>query len=288
MEEDVSARNFDERTVQSFGAEWTHFDQSRLAHETKTKTRFDEYFGIFPWSSLPENAVGADVGCGSGRWAALVAPRVGQLHCLDASGEALDVARRNLGWAQNCTFHHASVDAMPIAPGSLDFCYSLGVLHHVPDTMAEIRSCVALLKPGAPFLLYLYYALDDRPAWFRAIWRGADLARRIIARMPVRPKRLVTDAIALLVYWPLARFAAVIERLGGASSRLPLNWYRDKAFYTMRTNALDRFGTPIQHRFTKRQIETMLRDAGLEEIRFSDAQPFWCVVGGRAGPAPPA
>ncbi len=284
----MSMRNFDERTVQSFGAEWSHFDQSRLAHEKKTETRFNEYFGIFPWSRLPAAAVGADVGCGSGRWAALVAPRVGRLHCLDASDEALGVARRNLAWADNCTFHHASVDAMPIAPGSLDFCYSLGVLHHVPDTMAGIRSCVALLKPGAPFLLYLYYALDDRPAWFRAVWRGADLTRRIIARMPLRPKRLITDVIALLVYWPLARFAALVEKLGGNPSNLPLNWYRDKTFYTMRTNALDRFGTPIEHRFNRQEIEKMLREAGLTDIRFSPAQPFWCVVSRRSDLLPSA
>lgn len=40
--------------------------------------------------------------------------------------------------------------------------YFLGVLHHVPDTQAAIRSCVGLLKPGAPLLLYFYYAFDNR------------------------------------------------------------------------------------------------------------------------------
>jgi SAM-dependent methyltransferase len=277
----MNTHNLDERTVRSFGAEWAHFDQSPLAHEAKTEHRFNEYFGVFPWNTLPDNAVGADVGCGSGRWAALVAPRVGHLHCLDASDDALNVARRNLTRAINCTFHHASVDVMPIPADSLDFCYSLGVLHHIPDTSAGIRSCVQLLKPGAPFLLYLYYALDGRPIWFRAIWRGTDLVRRIIARLPLNPKRYVTDMIALCVYLPLARFAALVEYFGGNPADLPLSWYRDKTFYTMRTNALDRFGTPIEHRFSRSKIETMLCDAGLEDIRFSDAPPFWCVVSRR-------
>ncbi|WP_428493620.1 class I SAM-dependent methyltransferase [Rhodopila sp.] len=274
----MSTQNLDERTVRSFGAEWAHFDQSRMAHETKTESRFNEYFGIFPWNSLPENAIGADVGCGSGRWAALVAPRVGHLHCLDASEEALNVARRNLSRAHNCTFHHASVDVMPVALDSLDFCYSLGVLHHIPDTKAGIWCCVRLLKPGAPLLLYLYYALDDRPTWFRAIWRAADLVRRIIASLPIKGKRYVTDVIALCVYWPVARFAALVQCFGINPTSLPLNWYRDKTLYTMRTNALDRFGTPIEHRFSRAEIEATLHEAGLEEITFSDAQPFWCVV----------
>jgi SAM-dependent methyltransferase len=277
----MRAGNFDEHTVQGFGAEWARFDQSRLAQDTQTQSRFNEYFGIFPWHSLPENAAGADIGCGSGRWAALVAPRVGTLHCADASDAALAVARRNLAGMANCRFYHASVDAMPLAPESLDFCYSLGVLHHIPDTAAGIRSCVALLKPGAPLLLYLYYALDDRPWWYRAIWRATNPLRRGIASLPLPVRHAVADVIALTVYWPLARLAALVERLGGDPSGLPLAWYRDKAFYTMRTNALDRFGTRIEHRFSRAQIEAMMREAGLVDIRFSDRPPFWCAVGRR-------
>jgi len=66
----------------------------------------------------------------------------------------------------NIVFNQTTVDAPGIPAGSQDFGYSLGVLHHVPDTAAAIRSCVTLLKPGAPLLLYLYYAFDNRPVWF--------------------------------------------------------------------------------------------------------------------------
>ncbi|MGH7087392.1 MAG: class I SAM-dependent methyltransferase, partial [Stellaceae bacterium] len=124
----VAMSNFDESTVRSFGREWSTYDQSRLAREEKTEQRFEEYFRIFPWESLPDRAVGADVGCGSGRWAVRVAPRIGVPHCIDASTEALAVARRNLAGRANCQFHHASVGAVPLPAGSLDFCYSLGVL----------------------------------------------------------------------------------------------------------------------------------------------------------------
>ncbi|MGA8691845.1 MAG: class I SAM-dependent methyltransferase, partial [Methyloceanibacter sp.] len=63
---------------------------------------FDRYFSIFPWDLLPkQGATGADIGCGSGRWAALVAPRVAKLHLVDASEAALEVAKRNLCSAPN-------------------------------------------------------------------------------------------------------------------------------------------------------------------------------------------
>jgi SAM-dependent methyltransferase len=105
---------------------------------------------------------------------------------LDASRDALAVARQNLATAGNVTFHLASVDAIPIEDASLDFAFSLGVLHHVPDTAAGIRSIAAKLKPGAPFLIYLYYALEDRPWWYRAIWRLSNLLRVLISRLPPR------------------------------------------------------------------------------------------------------
>jgi hypothetical protein len=47
----------------------------------------------------------------------------------------------------------------------------------------------------------------------------------------------------------------------------------------MRTDALDRFGTRLEQRYTRRQIEDMMRQAGLERIRFSEHEPYWCAVG---------
>ena len=47
----------------------------------------------------------------------------------------------------------------------------------------------------------------------------------------------------------------------------------------MRTDALDRFGTKLEHRFTRTQIQKMMENAGLEQIVFSGNEPFWCAVG---------
>jgi hypothetical protein len=47
----------------------------------------------------------------------------------------------------------------------------------------------------------------------------------------------------------------------------------------MRTDARDRFGTPIEKRFKKLQIQQMMRSAGLVNIKFYNATPYWCAVG---------
>jgi SAM-dependent methyltransferase len=271
--------NIDFKTVTGFGDEWARFDQSVLSDEESAKI-FNEYFSIFSWEELSATAEGFDMGCGSGRWARLTAPRVGLLHCIDPS-EAIEVARRNLAEQKNVHFHMGTVDEPGISPNSQDFGYSLGVLHHIPNTASAIRSCVELLKPGAPFLLYLYYAFDNRPWWFRLIWRISDFGRQIIFRLPSELKQIVTDVIAVMVYWPLAKISLLLERLGRKVSSIPLSYYRNHSFYTMRTDARDRFGTPLEQRFTQQQVSEMMQEAGLIDIQFCDKAPFWCAVGKR-------
>lgn len=268
--------NLDQKVVEGFGDEWSRFDQSAL-DDHELRRMFDNYFNIFPWDALPKNAIGFDLGCGSGRWAKLVAPRVGHLHLIDPS-DAIEVARRNLASAHNCTFHRASVEEIPLEDKSCDFGYSLGVLHHIPDTEAGIRACIEKLKSGAPFLLYLYYRFDNRPVWFRMLWRASDVGRRSISRMPHGVRYALSQVLAAGVYFPLARISALFERLGMNVANLPLSQYRNNSFYTMRTDALDRFGTRLERRFTKAEIKEMMEHSGLERITFSETS-FWTAVG---------
>ncbi len=269
--------NVDDKTVQSFGKEWTRFDQAEVS-STELNMIFEDYFSIFPWEILSEHAEGFDMGCGSGRWAQFMASRVGYLNCIDPS-EAILIAKRNLNDFENISFFKSSVDDVELAEESQDFGYSLGVFHHVPDTQAAIKSCVKLLKPGAPLLLYLYYRFDNRPWWFEGVWKISDVLRKLIFRLPDKAKYLVTDLIALFIYWPISRLIKLISILGLSVENIPLSYYKDKSFYTMRTDSRDRFGTPLEKRFLRGEIEQMMIEAGLSQINFSERSPFWCVVG---------
>jgi ubiquinone/menaquinone biosynthesis C-methylase UbiE len=273
-------RNIDPDVAAGFGHEWSTFRQSEREFSPADRAAiFQSYFRIFPWDELSPDPVGIDVGCGSGRWSVMVAPKVGHLHLLDASEDALAVARQNLAGAANVSFHLASVGDIPLEDDSLDFAFSLGVLHHVPDTAAAIRAIATKLKVGAPFLIYLYYALDNRPWWYRAVWRFSNIFRLIISPLPPKLRLVISQLIAVVVYWPLARVAALVERAGFSPAAIPLESYRHRKFYVMRTDAYDRFCTRLEQRFTRRQIEHMLTDAGFDEICFSDTVPYWCAVG---------
>jgi len=270
-------KNQDKNTVEGFGDEWSRFDQSDLP-EDEQQLLFDEYFSVFPWKDISKESVGFDLGCGTGRWAKSVAPKVKKLICIDPSN-AIDIAKKNLSNFDNCEFESATVDDISIDNNSMDFGYSLGVLHHVPDTEMGIKQCAEKLKKGAPLLLYLYYRFDNRPFWFRFIWSITDLLRKVISKMPYGLRYILSQIIAVVVYFPLARTAFYLGKLNLNVSNFPLSSYKNLSFYTMRTDALDRFGTRLEQRFTRNEIKNMMENAGLENIKFSNSKPFWVAVG---------
>jgi SAM-dependent methyltransferase len=274
----MTQRNCDVGTINQFSKQWVLFDQSGVS-DLESQRIFDQYFHNFPWEVLPKDAVGMDVGCGTGRWAKYVAPKIGRLHCIDASASAVEVARSKLAGCHNCDFHVASIDDLPMPDDSMDFAYCLGVLHYIPDPAAGLKALVSKLKRSAPVLLYVYYALDGRPSWFRAIWTVQDQLRKIISATPFWLRYSVSQAIAAGIYYPLARISRFAEDLGANVENIPLSAYRRRSFYTMRTDSLDRFGNYVEHRFTQRALVLMMESSGLERIQICDGPSRWLAIG---------
>jgi ubiquinone/menaquinone biosynthesis C-methylase UbiE len=274
-------KNIDKKVVEDFGEEWDKYSQATLS-DVDLKSAWDQYFSIFPFDELNQDAEGFDMGCGSGRWAKFVADKVKVLNCIDPSEKALYVAKRNLTNFSNINFFNASVGDTTLAHDSQDFGYCLGVLHHIPDTLEGIKSCARLLKKDAPFLLYLYYNFDNRSLLFKSIWKVSDIIRRVISSLPSKMKIFITSIIAFLVYYPLAKFSAFLEKIGIGVENFPLSDYRRKTFYFMKTDALDRFGTRLEKRFSKKEIQDMLQEAGFKDCIFSETMPMWVCISRKA------
>lgn len=270
--------NIDPPTARAFDQNWGAPVGKGRSNRAQADQIFADYFALFPFAELA-TAEGFDLGCGGGRHAKRVAPRVGRLHCIDQSPNAIASTRHKLGKHGNVEFHLASVDAIPLADASQDFGYSMGVLHHIPDTEAALRSCTAKLKPGAPFLLYLYYRFDNRPFWFRWIWQLSELVRLLVARLPFPARRLLSRMIGLLVYWPLSRNALLLEKVGVNAANFPLYFYRHTPLAGLGWSALDRFGTRLEQRFTRAEMEAMMQRCGLRDICFNPHEPYWVALG---------
>lgn len=237
---------------------------------------FNEHFAIFPWAKISDDAVGFEFCSASGLSASLVAQRVAQVHCIEADPHLRARSLRALRNIKGC-IHHSTLD--DIADGSMDFGYCLAWPE--ADPSRQLQLCATKLKPGAPFLTYFCYALDNRPRWFRALWKGSDLVRQGISRQPSQVRRILSTAVAAGAYWPMARLSGGLEVFGLDVESIPLSTYRRARFHTMREGAQERFAASEQARFTQIQARELLSTAGLQSITISQSPPYWTAIGHR-------
>jgi 2-polyprenyl-3-methyl-5-hydroxy-6-metoxy-1,4-benzoquinol methylase len=270
--------NLDETTVSSFGEEWLKFNSFT---EKEIKIVGDQYFDIVDKSILTNESFVLDIGCGSGRWTKYVANKVKVVEAVDPS-EAVITASKLIGDLPNVRITQASVSNIPFEDESFDFIICLGVLHHIPDTQQALIDLCKKLKPNGHILLYLYYSLDNRGTIYKFIFNTSTLFRKIISKLPHTFKKIICDIIAIIIYMPfvgIVRFLFLCFGYKNWIKKIPLSYYSDKSFNIIRNDALDRFGTPLEQRFSKDEIMVMLKKAGISNATFSNNEPYWHVLG---------
>ena len=212
-----------------------------------------------------------DLGCGIGRWSFFLTDKCKELLLVDFS-EAIFVARHNLQESNNVLYFMADINDLPFCNDFCDIIFSLGVLHHLPNNALE---AVRMLNKYAQVLLiYLYYALDNRPWYFRSLLNMVTMIRSGLCKIRTQWIRsVITCIIALLFYKPLVGLGKIFQ-LFGHGNKVPLyEAYNGKSIKGVRQDVYDRFFTGIEQRFTKKDI-LKLNDT-YKEIIISDKIPYW-------------
>jgi SAM-dependent methyltransferase len=271
-------QNLDQDVINSFGHEWAAFDYSEGESDEALDKQFLSYLTPIDLHQFnKESAVAADFGAGSGRWTSRLLPYFSLIYALEPSNGANQVLRKKFNNESRVSILQESVGLNSIPSESLDLAMSLGVLHHIPDTALAIREIATKIKSGGVFLCYLYYKLENKPLYYRGLFLTANLLRWVISRLPYVLRRLITQMIAGTIYLPLARISKILGNRGKDVSNFPLHHYANMPFMMLQNDALDRFGTRLEQRFSKKEIIEMLGKAGydLTTMRFSDSEPFW-------------
>jgi SAM-dependent methyltransferase len=270
--------NLDQGVIDSFGYEWATFDYGEAETTEALNAQFKAYCAPIDLSKFnPKISVAADFGAGSGRWTSRLIPFFSLVYALEPSEGANRVLNQKFSDEAKIVVLQETVGVNSIPLDSLDLAMSLGVLHHIPDTSMAIKDVALRIKSGGIFLCYLYYNLENKPTFYRLIFKGVNAARKIISILPQKLKFLVTSTIAALVYWPLARFSKLMSRFGFNTSNIPLHHYAEMPFVMLANDALDRFGTSLEQRFSKTEITEILRLANFDTstLKFSNVEPFW-------------
>lgn len=270
-------KNIDMEVVKSFGEEWNKF------HEFSPKTIdkiCEEYFDIVDDSIINKDTYMIDIGCGSGRWSKYFLDKVNFIEAVDPS-DAIFAADKLLKGQDNVRITRASIETLPWPDETFDFGMSVGVLHHIPDTQAALNACVKKIKKGGHFYVYLYYKLDNRGFLFKSLFYVSDLLRRVVSKLPSAAKKFTCDVLAVIAYMPFVLVAKLFFALGlkKMAAGIPLSAYANKDFYIIRNDSLDRFGTKLEQRFTKQEVEKMMLRSGLANIKFGNNSAFWHAIG---------
>jgi len=250
----------------TFGEEWQEFSEIMPEHEKE----FSQYFDLINLSDLKNKRI-CDLGCGIGRWDYFLKDQCKELVLVDFS-EAVFVARHNLKDAENILYFMGDLRRLPFRDDFVDFLFCIGVLHHLPwSALEEVRS---LRKYTSQILIYLYYALDNRPFYFRVLFMFATRLRLQTASVRNSHFRnLFSWAGVLFIYYPFIIFGSILRPLG-KSQLVPLyEAYHGKTLERIRQDVYDRFFTRIEQRFTKKEIMT-LKDT-FSNVIVSNQLPYW-------------
>lgn len=273
----IGEKNIDTKVVNEFGAEWLKFHEH---DDDLVRKGGEEYFDILTEQMINSNTYVLDIGCGTGRWTKYLAPKVNFIEAVDPS-DAIFAADKLLENISNVRLSKASIETLPFADEAFDFVMSIGVLHHIPDTPKALKDCVKKVKKGGYFFVYLYYNLDNRGPLYKSLFHLSNIFRVIISKLPGGLKHFVCDLLALIFYMPFVLIGRLVNWFGfnKLAKRMPLHGYQNRSFFMIRNDALDRFGTRLEQRFSKKQILEMMKAAGLTDIVISDGIPFYHAVG---------
>jgi ubiquinone/menaquinone biosynthesis C-methylase UbiE len=276
---DINGTNIDKKVVQEFGEEWLKFNDF---NNKNIKDAAEQYFDIIDGNMVNKQTYALDIGCGTGRWTKYLSAKAGFIEAVDPSN-AIFAADKLLNGIENVRLTRASIETLPFEDETFDFAMSIGVLHHIPDTEKALKDCVRKIKKGGYFYVYLYYNLDKRGWLFTGLFKLSDALRSWICKLPGALKKFVCDVLAIIIYLPLVLWVKLLLFLGfpKLAKRMPLSAYHNQSFLIIRNDALDRFGTRLEQRFSAKQVKEMMENAGLTNIIISPGVPYYHAVGKR-------
>lgn len=242
----------------SFGFQWARFAKTQLdARESGVSERdFRERTGLSP-ADLAGKLV-LDVGCGMGRFAEVATRWGARVVGIDLSSAA-EVAAQNLK-DREATFFQADVFALPFAPESFDYIYSIGVLHHTPNCERAFKALPALLKPGGTIAIWLYSGYNK---WYRM----SDIYRHVTSRLNPRVLLGLCQIARPLyhVHRALQRFPGGQTASGVLRFFMPTNLHPVPDYRVLDT--FDWYSPKYQSKHTYEEVFRWFEDCGLESFR---------------------
>jgi SAM-dependent methyltransferase len=149
----LSLAHDNDRTIKDFGEQWLRYPDNEGYYGSLEL--FSDILSPFLKPEELRDCTVAEIGSGVGRIVNMIL-KSGAKHVIAVEpSEAFEVLQRNILEPNKVTCLRVNGDKLP-AYASLDYIFSIGVLHHVPDPEPVVEAAFRALRPGGRFLIWLY------------------------------------------------------------------------------------------------------------------------------------
>ncbi len=259
------------QTIADFGDQWRRFSDN--SGFFGSPALFDDVFGPLVDRLAIAGTRVADLGAGAGRFVNVLIDAGAEAVVAIEPSAAFDVLRQNTAvHGDRITYLQTPGDAIP-AGLDLDYVFSIGVLHHIPDPAPVVRAALSALRRGGTIAIWLY-GREGNAAYLCL----AFPLRVITSRLPHPMLWAVTCTLdpLLLCYAALCRVAPlplheymrdVVGRLSGDKRRLVV---------------YDQLNPAYARYYTKAEAISLLEDAGFVDVRTYHRHGYsWALTGRR-------
>jgi len=267
-----SRESLQARTISDFGDQWSKYTDNEGWYGSIDL--FDDIIRPLLSTKDLKNTYVAEIGSGTGRIVSmLLNAGVNHIYAIEPSPGAFAALKKNIektGGAKKITALNAAGDRW-VAEQKLDYVFSIGVLHHVPDPKPAVETAYTALRRGGHFFIWLY-GYEGNELYLKII----EPFRKVTARLPHFLLRFLVELmyVALIVYENLSKYF-----------RLPFQSYLKNVFWPLdpdkrRLVIYDQLNPAYARYYKKKEAVTLLEDSGFKNVRAHHRHGYsWSVIG---------
>lgn len=241
-----------------FSASWRAFPHSLPAFERQ----FFDWLAPFGPDDF-RGAVVLEAGCGKGRHTRVVAACQPEVVIALDLGDVVELAFASTVHDPHALVVQGDILHPPIPLASVDLCFSVGVIHHLPDPAAGVRSLRPCLRPGGQLVMWVYGRENN--GW--VVHLVSPVRERVTSRLPNELLRALCFTPALGVCAVSRAYRRAPE---GLAAQLPYAPYLRSigAFPLHEVHSIvhDHLVTPVAFYLRQDEVEGMLQAAGLTGV----------------------